>query len=891
MPITKFIRIMEWNANGLIQHKNELQAILDKENIDICLICETHFTKQSFIRFKNYSVYHTIHPSNNARGGSAIIVKSNIDHYEEEKTSMEEFQATTITCKVNNTNMSFTSVYCPPRHELKCDKYKLLINKHKFKFIMGGDFNSKNIHWGSRLTNTKGIELLKAVVETGCESISTGSPTYWPSDPNKIPDLIDFFITRKISKLNLEIKNGYDLNSDHSPIYLTFFCDVQKKNFNTTLSNKHTDWRLYKSIIRDNIDTTSHINNADDLEREVENFTALLQQSAWSSTPILKKQERQTSYPQAIRNLIANKRKLRKKWHQTRFPQDKTILNNATQILRREIAKFKNANLNNYLAELTYDNKTDYSLWKATNQLKRPINQTSAIKTSDGSWAKSSFEKSFVFAEYLSTVFSSGLNNDQELEAINNNEEEDIPPFSITEVKKEISRLKSKKSPGYDQIVAVLLKKLPHQGVVKISNIFNAALNLKHMPNLWKVAEIIMIPKPGKNPREASSYRPISLLPVIGKLFEKLFSKRLKKVIFERNIIPNHQFGFREKHSTIEQIHRITHSIEIALEKKEICSAVFLDVSKAFDDVWHKGLLHKINLLLPRQYCQMLESYLLDRYFRVKQDDDYSNLYHINSGVPQGSILGPILYLLYTYDIPVSENCIVGTFADDTVIMSIGQDITTSTSKLQSALLELEQWTKKWRIKLNSLKSTHVNFTNKNVDYKPIYIDEQIVPFANTAKYLGMTLDAKLHWKEHVKKKKEELDIKYRNYRWLIGRKSSLSLHNKIMIYKQILKPVWTYGIQIWGCAKNSVIEIIQRFQNKVLRNIVKAPWYVRNSDIHRDLNINTIASEIQNRAEAHEIKLLHHVNSEIPALLNTSGMPRRLNRYKPHDLKWRFNQ
>lgn len=882
---------MEWNANGLLQHKNELQSILEKENIDICLISETHFTKQSFIKIKNYSIYHTIHPSNNARGGSAIIIKSIIEHYEEDKTCLQEFQATTITCKVNNSNISFTSVYSPPRHNIKCNQYKELINKHKFKFIMGGDFNSKNVHWGSRLTTTKGRELYNALVETGSDCVSTGSATYWPSDPEKKPDLIDFFIIKKISKSNLEIKSGYDLNSDHSPIYLTFFCDIKKKNSHSTLTNKHTDWKQYKSMIKDSIDNRSIINTTDDLEREVMYFTTLLQQSAWKSTPILKKPETQMSYPPSVRGLIAKKRKLRKKWHETRSPQDKTILNNATQTLRREIQKFKHANLNQYLSELTYDNKTDYSLWKATSQLKRPVAQVSAIKKPDGGWAKSNIEKAQIFSEYLSKIFSSGVNDTQDLEVVINNEEEGIPFFTITQVKKEISCLKSKKSPGYDLIVASLLKHLPHQAAVKLTTIFNAALRLKYMPSLWKVAEIIMIPKPGKSPNEASSYRPISLLPVMGKLFEKLFSKRLKNLIQNRNILPNHQFGFREKHSTIEQIHRITHSIEIAFEKKEVCSAVFLDVAKAFDDVWHKGLLHKLNLLLPKQYCQMLASYLSDRFFRVKQEDEYSNLYPINSGVPQGSILGPILYLLYTYDLPVNENCIVGTFADDTVIMSIGKNIETSTANLQIAVTEVEQWTRKWCIKLNSSKSIHVNFTTRDINNIPIYIDQQTVPHANTAKYLGMTLDAKLHWKEHVKKKKDELDIKYRKIKWLIGRKSNLSLHNKIMIYKQILKPVWSYGIQIWGCAKNYVIDIIQRFQNKVLRNIVKAPWYIRNADIHRDLNINTIAAEIKSKAEAHELKLLHHNNAEVPVLLNITGMPRRLNRFKPHDLKWRFNQ
>ncbi|KAI8115889.1 putative RNA-directed DNA polymerase from transposon X-element [Lucilia cuprina] len=126
---------------------------------------------------------------------------------------------------------------------------------------------------------------------------------------------------------------------------------------------------------------------------------------------------------------------------------------------------------------------------------------------------------------------------------------------------------------------------------------------------------------------------------------------------------------------------------------------------------------------------------------------------------------------------------------------------------------------------------------------------------------------------------------------WLIGRKSNLSVHNKLIVYKQILKPVWSYGIQIWRCAKNDVIKIIQRFQNKILRTILNAPWYVRNSDIHRDLNMNTVTEEIIMKAEQHRRKLILHPNEEIASLLRTTNVVRRLNRCQPHDLIRRFNQ
>jgi hypothetical protein len=119
----------------------------------------------------------------------------------------------------------------------------------------------------------------------------------------------------------------------------------------------------------------------------------------------------------------------------------------------------------------------------------------------------------------------------------------------------------------------------------------------------------------------------------------------------------------------------------------------------------------------------------LDRYFRIKHEDAYSDLRKIHAGVPQGSVLSPILYLLYTSDLPTLEQTVVATFADDTAIMAIGDNNCESTQKLQMAISEVQRWTKKWRIKLNKTKSVHIDFTNRHVEHKPIYINHHAVPY------------------------------------------------------------------------------------------------------------------------------------------------------------------
>lgn len=884
--MNKQLKIMAWNANGLIKHKQILELVLKEKNIDICLISETHFTQESQIEFSGYTVYHTTHPANSARGGSAIVIKNSIVHYEEEKLSSFEFQATTVTVKTAETYVSITSLYSPPVRTIASCQYKSLIQKHKHKFIMGGDFNAKHSYWGSRTTSTKGRELFKAARMTGCDFISTGKPTYWPTDQSKIPDLIDFFVTHKISKNYLKIEEGADLDSDHSPIILTFFDHIVYKEDSPELTNKLTDWNIFQQYINAQL-LPATLNTIEEIENSVISFTETIQKAAWFSTPVLKKKQVGLNYPNYIKNLLSEKRRLRRTWQETRAPEDKTNFNRAAQKLKRKLKEFKDQTYQNYITSLGTDKNSDYSLWKCTKKLNRPIVQSCPIKSAEGIWLRTSIEKAATFADHLENTFKPNEDfTNPTLEKINNPfPDEPIILIDLTEIKDVIKNLPNKKAPGFDLITAEILKQLPFNALIELTTILNYCLICNYVPSYWKVAEVIMILKPDKPSYQASSYRPISLLPVLSKVFEKVLLSRINIIIERQKIIPNHQFGFRSNHSTIDQVHRITNEIETSLENKQICSAVFLDVAQAFDKVWHEGLLFKLKSNLPRNYYLILKSYLSQRFFRVKCENEFSTLKEIRAGVPQGSILGPLLYLVFTCDLPQQDNVTTATFADDTAILATGKTAQEAAIKLQIAVDEIAKWTKKWKIKVNNAKSTHVNFTNRNITPIPIYFDQSTIPIANSAKYLGMTLDVKLRWNEHVKKKKSCLEIKYNSLKWLLGRHSSLSVQNKLLIYKQVLKPVWTYGIQLWGCACQQSINVIQRFQNKVLRNIVNAPWYIRDKDLHRDLKMETVHNVITSTANAHHMRLIGHVNVETKILLNTDDHPRRLCRQKPSDL------
>ena len=327
--------------------------------IHICLVTESHLIDQTYFKIKNYVTYYTNYPFNNARGGSAILIKKSIEHFEEDKIRTVEFQTTTVTVITKHQQLSLTSVYSPPKHKIICEQYKNLIQKHKNRFIMGGDFNAKHTHWGSRLTTTKGRELLKALQKEGCDFISTGKPTYWPTDRDKIPDLIDFFIIKQVSKNFLLIEEGRDLNSDHSPINLSLSECVIMANPNIHLTNKHTDWQYFKALLDKNLKFNKLLTTKTELESEVLNFTQQIQNAAWESTPLVNKKSSEIKYPRLIMNLIAEKRKIRKKWQQTRYPLYKSQLNRLTELIRHQLKEFKNESFHRFVSELTADKQTE----------------------------------------------------------------------------------------------------------------------------------------------------------------------------------------------------------------------------------------------------------------------------------------------------------------------------------------------------------------------------------------------------------------------------------------------------------------------------------------------------------------------------------------------------
>ena len=211
------------------------------------------------------------------------------------------------------------------------------------------------------------------------------------------------------------------------------------------------------------------------------------------------------------------------------------------------------------------------------------------------------------------------------------------------------------------------------------------------------------------------------------------------------------------------------------------------------------------------------------------------------------------------------------TFADDTAILSTHKNPRIASMILNEHLRDVETWLSNWRIKVNEQKCKHVTFSLRPENCPSISLNNVEIPHSNDVVYLGVHLDRRLTWRRHIEAKSTQLKLKSSSLHWLKNQQSRLALEYKVLLYNTIIKPIWTYGVQLWGNASKTNIDVIQRSQSRILRIITGAPWYIRNENIHKDLNIPLVKNEICRLQTNYKLKLELHPNPLARHLMNAA--------------------
>lgn len=847
----KRLTVLAWNAHGVLSRKAELRNFLQDRNIDIALISETHLQKSNYFNIPCYTTYRSDrqippHHCQRPAGGTAVLVHRRITHHVIPIIPQTPIEHTIIQINYRGENVRIISAYIPPTAKLHMASFQKLLHSGEPTILMG-DLNSKHPLWNSRVTNLHGKVLHKYLARNP-DTIALGPdvPTFYSFNYRARPDVLDIAVLKNFNHFH-ELVCIDDLSSDHNPIILTVGTNLAQR-LPPKKEVKRVDWRKYaEHLLRISPKSNADITTSDDVDCQVSQVEGIINTALTSSTYTSSCSRTKAEMPPHILEELAKKRKLRRTWQFTRSPTIKKQLNAQILLVKALLETHAVEEWDKFLSTVTTQNG---SLWKLNRQLLTPKTPNNPLHGYNG-LVYSHTDKAETFADSLQDQFTPNphIYVDDHVEHVENYLEEYLScpigplpdPFTCDQVAKTIHRLHPRKSPGLDNVGNTALKNLPSPMVRTITHIFNGIMRTGHFPSSWKRAKIIMILKPRKSALFPQNFRPISLLPSLSKVFERLVNKQLTYILHDT--IRPEQFGFRSEHSTTLQLVNVINSLADGFNKHAHTIAVFLDISKAFDKVWHEGLLYKLaHSPLPPCYVHLIRSYLDNRWFQVSVEGTLSTPRPIEAGVPQGSVLGPLLYLMYTNDIPLHNTVKLRLFADDSMFYYQTLNLEYGASIIQRQLDTLEPWLMKWRVAVNTDKTEAIRFTQTRTTPKThLSLNNSPIAWKKQVRYLGVTLDSRLKFNAHVKQIIGRARYTRSKLYPVICGTSPLKISTRLSMYKTYIRPITAYAAPAWySLLSASGKRRLDSFQNSVLRSISNSPWYVRNATIYQGLKVPT---------------------------------------------------
>ena len=837
-------------------------------NIDIMCLNETKPTANTDFNIEGYSLAaRRDRTSHTGGGGVAILVKSHID-CSDLQVAADDICAITLT--LNRQKTCIISCYWGFAHGgiPNLNALRDLLENHR-NCILIGDLNAHHPSWGHQSTNVKGKEVRKLCKDFDLAIMNDPEEaTFFNHNHDRFKTL-DLALMTRPAKAN-SVSMGVDEpifgeTTYHCPVRLKVRTSVRDHPVWTIRSLKECDWTKFRELTSAKISTLPKPGDGsptEELDAHISALTTAIATSLHESCPVRKFRIGLQRISPGLRERIQLKHELQR---EIRQHPDYLPLRQAHRQLIKEIKARLAQERHNQLQEKyeSLDPGTNPTFWKDLKRLTNPAKKQKPPRLKDPATDRKTVSDKAtadVFARHLSGVHrvhqDTHFDHDHKAEVdqwVDDNKHLfdilDPPrpgadgysrPITLVEVTSLLKGCRNNTSPGEDTIPYMALKNLPEDGLLAISRIYNLCLRRGYFPIQWKHAIGSMIPKPQKPKDLATSYRPISLLNCLGKLFEKVIATRIQEFADDHDLINKWQRPYQPQKEANEHIHIINQYLMKARNTKRITALLLIDIEKAFDAVWHNGLLKKLHQQgIPPDLLRMVASFLKDRTIQVKTGTNLSDKVHLLAGTPQGSILSPLLFILYVNDIPTSPRCQCTQYADDIAIYTSHRNKNYLRVDLQRQIDSLEDWCATWFIKLNPKKTQLVQVNNKRtiIDL-PVKIRNSYIRTTDEATLLGSTFDRRMTRTAHIGKIKVKAIPRTEALRHL----TIQGVHKRGLrtFYLSMIRPLLETGYHLTH-DHNKSIKDLEKIQNRCLRIITWNPRRVPTRTLRAGLNLPSI--------------------------------------------------
>ena len=838
--------VRSFNANG------EAMATVLKSLTsvpDVIILTETWLSELSkpYAELEGYNSYHQVREERRS-GGVSIFCRQdlNVETLDHLSVCNQTIETMTINIVFPGDKIALVAVYRPHSGTIENFSHQLhgILHNNSIanqKTVIAGDLNINLLNQQSETIQTfindlQSLHFIPVITK----------PTHFP--PSNIrgnPTLLDHIW---INCLNTYRSGILTIDvTDHTPAFIQLFIPTNKTEtikiqFRVhSLDNKNrfmqelstVDWdALFVADI--NTSTQSFVTHINSLYRrhfplKTKFISVKRLEKPWLTNGLLQSIKTKSRYFKLHKlGLISNETNTRYK-------------NMLTSVLRK--AK------NNYFKNLFVSNKNDVKkTWNLINKLlSNKNNKRKCIKSLIVN--ENETNDCDVMANEFNTFFSTVARNldqqipvshDSPLDGLTNSPPNSffMSPVTVQECTDIISKLKNT-TYHRDVLPVAILKYAKDKLAVPIAKLINKSYEEGVFPDCLKIACVSPIFKAG-DPKSASNYRPISVLPLLSKILERSIANRMISFMNRILCISPKQFGFQKGKSTLDAIICLTEYIYNNLNKKHHTLSIFVDLRKAFDTVNHKILLSKLQHYGFRGLSlQWFGSYLKDRLQQVRINDNLSPLSTVNIGVPQGSILGPILFLIYINDLPnVSKLFHFILFADDTTLSITHKNYNSLIQQTNSELLEIDKWIIKNRLSLNVDKTFLMLFTNRSQDVDDsldVTFSDDIVKIQNSGNFLGMILDNNLSFGEHISYICNKISKSIG-----VFHKLKLSVPENVLVnlYYSLVYPYLIYCNAIWGGTHDVHIEKLFLLQKKIIRVVTNKPYLAHTTPLFHKTKI-----------------------------------------------------